>query len=165
MKLLYFIPKPETAADCKEMYRKLSMQHHPDRPTGDTETMKQVNNEFDYLWSQVKNIYVNSKGETYNKETEETAEEFRNIINQIIYHQHVKIEIIGSFIWIHGETKHYKEIYKTLGFKWSTNKCAWYKPPAGYRKASRKDWSLDDIRNRFDSETIENKERDKVSAA
>ena len=153
--MTYFIPTPETLEELKALYRKLAMKHHPDLG-GDTEAMKAVNNEYDLLFDRVKNLHKNQAGETYSKETSETAEHFRDIISALLRlrMQGVDIELIGSFLWVSGNTKPYKDEIKALGFKWSTNKLSWYLAPENYRKKSRRQFTLDDIRDMFDSERV-----------
>ena len=77
-----FFKNIKTLEELKKAYRDLALKHHPDRG-GDVETMKAINNEYDALFPKVKNIRVNAKGETYTKETTETPDEFRDIINAI----------------------------------------------------------------------------------
>jgi hypothetical protein len=38
----------------------------------------------------------------------------------------IEIDIIGSWIWLKGNTYNVKEQIKELGFKWSKNNKAWY---------------------------------------
>lgn len=159
----YFTLTPETLEELKSMYRKLAMKHHPDLG-GDTETMKLINNEYDRLFDLVKNLHKNQAGETYSKDTSEAADHFKDIISALLRlrMQGVDIELIGCFLWISGNTKPYKDDIKALGFKWSTNKLSWYKSPDGYRKTSKRDWTLKDIRDAFGSEPV--KEREGASA-
>ena len=144
-----------TLEELKALYKKLAMKFHPDRG-GDLETMKKLNNEYDSLFLKLKNIHTNAKGETYEKETTETPEQWKDIVNQLINLnlQNVKIEVIGSFLWLSGETKPYREDLKAIGFRWSSNKTAWYLAPEGYKKTSRKKFAMDDIRNLYGSDTI-----------
>ena len=151
----YFVPTPETAEELKKMYRKLIFIRHPDSG-GNEEAMKKVNAEYTELFENLKNIHTNAKGERYTKETDETPEHFINIINELIRFENVLIEIIGSSIWVSGETKPYKEELKKLGFKWSPNKSSWFLAPDDYRRRSRKDYSMDDIRGMYGSKEVEN---------
>lgn len=155
----YFTPRPTTLEELKALYRKLAMQHHPDRG-GDVETMKQINNEHDRLFELVKNFHRNRDGEMYKKETVETPEQFRNTVDALIRMNmtDVEIELCGSFLWVSGNTKPYKDKIKELGFKWSNNKLAWYMSPPGYRKASKRQFSMSDIRDMFGSEHVKNRE-------
>ena len=157
----YFVPVPETAEELKKMYRKLAFIHHPDNG-GDEEAMKVVNGEYAALFEKLKNVHTNAQGERYTKETNEAPEHFINIINELIRFDNILIEIIGSFIWVSGETKPYKEELKRLGFKWSQNKSSWYLPPDGYRRRSRKDYSMDDIRGMYGSKEVENQPYGKI---
>lgn len=162
----FFIPRPETLEDLKTMYRKLAFKYHPDCG-GDTEIMKAVNNEYDKLFETVKNIHRNRDGETYRSETTETPEHFKDIINALLALQmvSVEIELIGSFLWVTGQTYTYRATIKALGFKWSQNKTAWYIAPEGYRKQSKKQFGLEEIRSMYGSEKVngERKERLKLS--
>jgi hypothetical protein len=48
---------------------------------------------------------------------------------------------------------------KEIGCKWSPNKQAWYLKPEWYRKRSRKNYELDEIRGMFGSHVF-NKEQE-----
>lgn len=144
----HFNPTPNTLEELKKMYRKLALKNHPDCG-GSTETMKEVNAEYDTLFQRLKNVHMNKDGKTYEKETNEAPDEFKNIINALIKMQGVNIEVIGSFIWLSGNTKQYKEAIKSLGFKWHSKKECWYKAPEGYRRSGNKQYSMDDIRDMY----------------
>ena len=73
----------------------------------------------------------------------------------------VKIEIIGSFLWISGNTKPYKEQLKELGMKWSRNKEAWYLSPEGYKRYSKKVYNMDEIRNMYGNHVMRDEKKDK----
>ena len=137
-----------TLEELKKQYRVLAMKNHPDKG-GDVEIMKAINAEYDELFKRVKDIHVNAQGETYTKETTEAPNEFRDIIDKLMKMVGVHIELIGSFIWLSGNTKPFKDILKELGFKWSKNKSMWYKAPEGYRRKTRANHSIDDIRDMF----------------
>ena len=159
----YFTPGPETAEELKKMYKRLAIKHHPDNG-GNTKEMQEVNAEYEVLFQKLKNVHINSHGERYTKETAETPEQFINIINELIRFDGVLIEIIGSFIWVSGETKSYKEQLKALGFKWSPNKSSWYLAPDGYKRRNHKNYSMDDIRGMYGSKEVENQPYKKLVA-
>jgi len=153
-----YIKNVSTLEELKKEYKRLAMIHHPDCG-GDTEIMKVINNEYDYLFSKLKNTHKNKAGQYYEKENStENAGEWKDLIEKLISLKMVKvnIEIIGSFVWVSGETKPYKEELKNLGFKWSQNKTAWYMAPEGYRRQSRKQYDLNEIRGMYGSSTIKN---------
>ena len=144
----FFTPTPETLEELKSMYRKLAMLHHPDRG-GDTETMKAVNAEYDELFPKLKNVHKNKDGETYHKESAETADHFKSLIDELMRMDDIVIEVIGCFVWVTGDTKPHKDKLKELKFQWHTKKVAWYLKPEDYRKRSRKEYGLDEIRRMY----------------
>lgn len=137
-----------TLEELKKECKRLALTNHPDRG-GNVEVMKAINAEYDEIFAKVKDIHKNAKGETYTKENTETPDMFKDIIDQLIKMNGVEIEIIGCFIWLSGNTKEHKDQLKALGFKWHSNKKLWYKSPEGYRRKTRKNMSMDEIRNAF----------------
>ena len=95
----YFNPTPKTVEQLKKMYKKLAMQYHPDLG-GSTEVMQQVNNEYDTLFTRLKNVHETAAGEVYTAEdkTAEMPETFRNIINKIIGLDGISIELINWYM-------------------------------------------------------------------
>lgn len=150
-----YIQNVSTLEELKKAYKKLALKLHPDCG-GSNEEMAQLNNEYDELFSQLKNTHKNKDGETYTKETNETPQEFKDIINQLfnLKMENVEIEIVGSFIWLTGNTKPYKEEIKELTFKYSAKKYAWYKAPSDYKKRSRKHYDMDTIRGMYGSQRV-----------
>lgn len=150
-----FFENITTLEDLKKKYKKLAKQYHPDLHEGTDEIMKQINNEYDMMFEKVKNFHVNSDGETYEKATEETSEQFRNIINSII-NFNIDIEIIGTWVWCFNSYEYRSEL-KELGFKYAANKKAWCWHSGEY-KARRSKKTLAEIRDKYGSETIKSKE-------
>lgn len=79
---------------------------------------------------------------------------FKDIINQIIGLKGIEIEIIGSWIWVTGDTKQHKEKLKELKFKWNRNKSAWFYSGGDYRKRNGNSYSMDDIRSMYGSKKV-----------
>lgn len=76
------------------------------------------------------------------------------------------IEIIGCFVWVTGDTKPSKDKLKVLGFQWHSKKYAWYFAPENYRKRSRRDYDLDEIRTMYGtSGTVNSKGTTKLDEA
>jgi hypothetical protein len=159
----YLIPKPETLEELKTLYKRLAFQNHPDRG-GNQEVMKAINNEYDALFPILKNIHKSKEGTTYTKETTETPDAYREIINTLLrlHMDKVDIELVGSFLWITGNTKPYKDHLKKLSFKWSQNKIAWYLAPEGYQRLGKRQFSLDEIRAMYDSTKIVGKDEERT---
>lgn len=138
----------KTLEELKAAYKKLALKNHPDCG-GDEAVMKEINKEYDVVFPKLKNIHVNKDGEQYEKENNETVEEFKDIITALMKMQGVHVEIIGSFVWVTGDTRPHKEALKELGFKWHSKKLCWYKSPEGYRRSGKKQYSMDEIKEMY----------------
>lgn len=143
-----------TAEELKKAYKKLALKYHPDRPGGDLKAMQEINAEYDEMFARIGKVHMNSKGETYTKETSETPEIYRNIIDKLIKLDGIQIEICGTWLWITGETKKHKEILKSIGFNFSRSKIAWYFHFEPYVKRGKKKYTLSEIRSLYGSEVI-----------
>jgi hypothetical protein len=143
----------KTLDELRSMYRKLAFLHHPDRG-GSTADMQEINNEYDILSKRL--INSNTTFSEGRKSWEEfVSSEIRNKLNEIIFLEDIIIEIIGSWIWVTGNTRAVKEELKSHGFKFSPNKLAWYWQSGDYHKLSRKQFSLDDLRILYGSDEVE----------
>lgn len=149
---------PTNLEELKSQYKKLAMEHHPDRG-GNGENMKEINREYDELFAKLKNVHQTADGKTYttDEETHETPNEFREIIERLITLDGIQIELCGSWLWITGNTLLHKDVLKELRFRWSKSKHAWYYHSDGYRKHTGKSYTLDEIRDLHGSETIKSK--------
>jgi hypothetical protein len=147
-----------TLEDLKAEYHKLAKLHHPDcnLAIDTTEIMKAVNAEYAQAFERCKLNHKTMEGEAYTKDTGEEADEFPDIIEKMIHFQNCAIEIIGSWIWVSGETYSYKGILKGLGFKWASKKKAW-SFHRGECSRSHKFYSLDEIRASYGTEKVDTK--------
>lgn len=161
-----FIKNVETLEELKKAYKKLALKFHPDRG-GTDEEMAQINNEYDELFEQLKNIHRNKDGEFYQKESTETPQEWREIISKLLVlkMENVLIEVIGSFLWVSGNTKPYKDELKVLGLKWGRKKQAWYLSPKGYKRYGKKDYKMDEIRGMYGSKQVTERNTKKMIEA
>ena len=126
----YFI-NLDTAADIKVHYRKLCMVHHPDRG-GDTATMQAINAQYHWALSRCDGQPfkgTDDKQHTYRyyRDIEQAA---MDKISEIVSVGMVGIEImlIGSWIWITGDTRRYVKQLGKHGLKmyWHPKRLAWY---------------------------------------
>ena len=153
---------PQTLEELKKEYKRLALKHHPDRG-GDVKDMQEINSEYDFLFARLKDKHTTATGEHYTKETNEKANEFRDIVSKLINLDEINIELCGSWIWLTGATFKHKDILKHLKFKFSNSKKAWYYHSEGYRKSTKKTYSLDEIRDLYGSETVQHKPQLKLS--
>lgn len=139
--------------ELKKEYKKLVKQFHPDlnREKDTTQDMKQINAEYEILFDQLSK--KESHGETINTET---AQDLINIIDALINLQGLEIEIIGSWLWVTGETYPIKETLKELGFKFSGKRKAWYFTKEQKKKRGSK-LTMDEIRDIYGSEKVSSK--------
>jgi hypothetical protein len=145
----------KTLDELRSMYRKLAFQHHPDRG-GSTVNMQEINAEYEVLSKRLINTNTTfSEGRKYWEHT--VSEEIRVKLNDIIFLEDIIIEIIGSWIWVTGNTRAVKSELKQKGFKFSPNKIAWYWQYSDYHKLSHKEFSMDDLRTMFGTDEVETK--------
>ena len=93
------------------------------------------------------------------------ASDFADVVLQLLAIPKIEIEIIGSFIWIGGDTRPVKDQIKAVNVgeamnapRWHSKKKRWYLSPVGYRKTSRKKMSYGAIRDLYGAETVERKQ-------
>ena len=150
-----YFNKCKSIEDVKETFRKLAKQLHPDNG-GNAEEFKAMKAEYESAFNRLKNVHRTQEGKTYEskQESTETPEMFAAIIEKLLKMDGVKIEIIGSWIWLTGNTMAYKEEIKALHFFWSSTKKAWYY--TGEEKKSRRKghYSMDGLRNKWGSQTV-----------
>ena len=134
----YFI-KFETVEQIKFNYRKLCMVHHPDRG-GDVAIMQEINLQYQAALKSVDGqTTVGTDGEEhqyyYNSDIESAL---MQIINQLIklQMQNVEIALIGTWLWILGTTKPFKEQLRDLGCRWHFKRKCWYFHTGKYHRSN-----------------------------
>ena len=99
-----------TLQELRKQYRDLLKQYHPDNKGGSEEATKEINVEYDKLFKILKDKHENSsadsKTESSNNKTYdfEEDEKLREVLNKIISFADITIEIIGSWIWVDGNS-------------------------------------------------------------
>lgn len=123
---MYF-QKCTTLDELKAEYRRLAMEHHPDRG-GDTETMQKINAAYEKAFEilkaeQNRRAAEDTTGRTY--ATKEEARDFIEVIAKLIKLDGIKIELCGRWLWISGETMKHKDALKAAGCRWASQKKMW----------------------------------------
>ena len=126
-----------TVAEIKKEYRRLALLNHPDIG-GDTRTMQIINEQYH-------NVLKSCDGQTsigsdkkqhtyrYNYDIEqELVDKIRELL--ALQMNDVYIELIGTWVWITGSTKQYKEKLKELKCQWHSKRGAWYFRRFTYRR-------------------------------
>ena len=155
------VKKATNLEELKKAYRKLSLQYHPDCG-GTNEQMAELNNIYEKMFEQLKNVHVDGKAP---KESTEKSADFIKIINELIKYDDINIDIIGSWIWVGGETFKIKDELKKLGFKWSKGKSKWFftKDVTTSKKRYGKK-SYEDLKNIYGCETVKKSQKKYLTA-
>lgn len=147
-----------TLEEVKATYKQLAKQHHPDCG-GDTATMQAINTEYAFACAKI------LKGENLSAEdTDEQirlSEEYRRVIEQIINLAGITIEIVGNWIWVTGNTYPVKGQLKAAGLFFAPKKTAWYYRAEEYKTKGGKK-TLDEIRDKYGSETLHKRQSGRV---
>jgi hypothetical protein len=88
--------------------------------------------------------------------------ELEKIISQILHYENITIEVIGSWIWLSGDTKPIKDKLKELSFKWASKKKQWY---YGEMKGKNlKPKSMSEIKSKYGCQTLKSKDKVKIAS-
>jgi phosphoribosyl-AMP cyclohydrolase len=136
--------------EVKKIYKELAKKLHPD--VGGTDEMFK-------LLNQVYN-HILEYGINFSKDSEFDLE-IEKIISQILHYENIIIEVIGSWIWLSGDTKSIKETLKTLKFKYASKKKQWFFGEMKGRNPHQK--SMDDIKAKYGCEVVKSKPREKIA--
>ena len=148
MKTSYF-SNCKTLEEVKKLYKKLALEHHPDRPGGNVVIMQRINQEYESIMKDPRFRFQQQDEDVQNDYVR-----FPEIINQII-HFDITIEICGNWIWLSGNTKRYREQLKEIGFYYSPKKQMWYWRPSGWESNNHKPWDIESIRRKYGSDTVD----------
>ena len=168
----YFV-NVATLEELRKQYKKLIKQYHPDNVGGSDEDMKAINAEYERLFKILKDKHTQETEETeaaggyqstysknmYNFEDDSVL---REMLTRIINFD-CDIEIIGSWLWVFNSYNYRKEL-KNLGFKYASNKKAWYFHTEAFQKKRHKTLSMDEIRNRYGSTTVQTIQKELLEA-
>lgn len=153
-----FFQSCDTLQQVKDLYRQLAKEHHPDKG-GDLATMQAINNQY------TKAINTIANGGRFTQEEAEAeilqAEAYQEAVNKVVNLDGCKLELIGSWLWITGATKQHAATLKAepAKFTWAKKKTdfsAWFFRTAQYKTSNKgQRMELDQIRNKYGSQTIE----------
>ncbi len=137
--------------EAKKIYKTLAKKLHPD--VGGT----------DELFKMLNSIYNNIiENKIYFSNEFKFDLEMEKIISQILHYENITIEVIGSWIWLSGDTKEIKDTLKNLGFKWASKKKMWFFGELKGRNPNEK--SLEEIKLKYGCETVKKDEKKKIAS-
>ncbi len=139
--------------ELRAKYFQLAKLHHPDKG-GSKATMQAINTEYETALKSCLNGFTEERRE-YEIKIDPIL---RDKINLIIGIQNIVIEIIGSWLWISGETRPVKDDLKKYGFRYAFKKRAWSWHEGAYKKRSKRVLSLDEMRSFYGNKIVEKNE-------
>lgn len=152
--------------EIKRQYRDLAIKNHPDMG-GSVEAMAEINAEFEHFKRTNYNIHESAEGGVYTDERQEgpdkTTEDFVKIIEALL-RMSIDVELVGSWIWLSGDTKPHREQLKAMGFRWSGQRLRWYLAPKDRKWHRHSSEDMDGLRARYGSAWFEAK-RDALATA
>lgn len=159
--------------ELRKQYRDLLKKYHPDNG-GSEEITKAINAEYDNLFKILKAIHKTKSADSNQNDTKadynanmydwENDKALREVLQRIIKFDGIVIEIIGTWLWISGNTYNYKKELKEIGFRWASQKKMWYWKMGDYQKKSHKTLSMNDIRNYYGSVKVQTEQLRAIEA-
>lgn len=137
--------------EAKKIYKKLAKSLHPD-VGGSDEEFKMLNSIYNDILEN--KIYFSNESKF--------DIELEKIISQILHYENITIEVVGSWIWLSGDTKVIKDKLKELNFKWASKKKMWYYGEMKGKNPNPK--SLDEIKTKYGCETVKSKGKRKIAS-
>lgn len=134
----------------KQTYRKLCSEYHPDRNEAGLEIMKMINVAYDTIKDYQGMADIEEQAKNYGSEVFAAL----NAISSL----HLNIEICGSWVWVSGNTKDCRDVLKLHKFKWAPKKLMWYFRPEDFKSFSRGKFTIDEIREKYGSNSYANKQ-------
>ena len=138
--------------EAKKIYKTLAKKLHPDMDGGDEESFKLLNA-----------IYTDLiEHKIYFSNDFKIDVELEKIISLILHFENITIELVGSWVWVSGDTKEIKEKLKELGFKWASKKKMWFYGEMKGRNPQEK--SMEEIKSKYGSETLKTNDKKKIAS-
>ena len=137
--------------EAKKIYKNLAKKLHPD-VGGSEEEFKILNAVYTDL----------IEHKIYFSNDIKIDIELEKIISLILHFENITIELIGSWVWVSGDTREIKEKLKEIGFKWASKKKMWFYGEMKGRNPQEK--SMEEIKSKYGSETLKSKEKKEIAS-
>lgn len=136
-----FFANLATVEEIKAHYRRLAIKYHPDKG-GDLRIMQAINQQYHDALKRCDGQRRTEGAKEYRYTYEQDVEQA--VIEKIaalvgLGHEDLTIALIGTWLWVTGNTKTHKEQLKALGLKFHAGREAWFfnvKPWKGGRSRS-----------------------------
>ena len=156
-----------TVGAIRSLYHKLAMQWHPDRG-GDNETMKQINLAYEKALEQ-RDGEVSKGFDGQPHEYHYNAAWEREVMQKVLELlslrlDGIEVEMIGTWVWVSGDTKPVKDALKAHGLRWHSKRLMWYWHRPTYRH-TYSDVDTDTLRWMYGSKRFEAEAENAVAVA
>jgi len=123
----------ESVDELKKQYRNLVKLNHPDCG-GTEENMKVIHFEYEKIFNYLSTL------PNFDPKKDGTVDDcFRDIIDELSKFDNITVDIVGSWIWVHGKgTFSIKQTLMEIGFKYSGTKKMFYYVPDNQKKRIRR---------------------------
>lgn len=165
----WFAETITNVTELRTAFKKLLLKYHPDNNKGQDTTpiMQEINNEYDTLFSKLKDKY--EKSPDYENQSDrqkqsydwEKDENIRHIITELARFEGVIIEICGTWIYVSGNTYPYKKELKALGLTWNRIRECWIIYFDDYYQYHKIPVSMSYIRSKYGSVIINTDKEEK----
>ena len=136
--------------EAKKIYKNLAKKLHLD-VGGSTEEFKLLNEVYNFI---LEHGIADGADSEFDLELE-------RVISKILHYENLVIEVVGSWIWLSGETRAIKEILKELKFKWASKKKMWYYGEMKGKNPKQK--NMDDIKAKYGCTTVATKASKRIA--
>jgi hypothetical protein len=144
----------------KKQYRELALKYHPDAG-GTHEQFLELKNEYDMLFKKILN---NSNLNDEQKANEIKLDEaLQNVVDCLIFLPNIKIEIIGKWIWVSGDTYSIRTILKSAGLIFIKKAGVPFWVYKGVESAGRGKMTIDEIKSKYGTHTMTKTSNKKLS--
>ena len=138
--------------EAKKIYKTLAKKLHPDMDGGNEEAFKILNAVYTDLIEH--KIYFSNDFKI--------DIELEKVISLILHFENITIELVGSWVWVSGDTKEIKDKLKEFGFKWASKKRMWFYGEMKGRNPNEK--SMDEIKSKYGSETLKSNDKKQIAS-
>mgnify|MGYP001172993929 CR=1 FL=1 len=150
-----------TVEEIKAHYKALAKKHHPDLG-GCTETMQEINSQYHDALKSVDGSEYKDSEFTYQYDPE-TEQKVMDTLNELLKLDLTgcTVALIGTWLWVEGDTKPIKDQLKELSFRWNRKRECWQFNPNPARKGKRSNLSVDEIGKKYGYKEFGKRREDK----
>ena len=151
----------ETVERLRKAYKANCLKYHPDKHPGEEAKYTEI---FKAMQSEYEAILSGTTGEAYEeaKTSQYSEEELAAKIKFAVGLPGTEVELCGCWIWVSGDTRPLRDMFKANGFRWQVKKQKWFWGlTMNDKRKYRKTLSMPEIRAKYGSLRFENEAENK----